>query len=332
MSVIHGGSHAALKYFREKPAALAVYWLYVSRTNHEGVAWPSLRGLETSTGWNKDTCAEARDWLVFVGALEPVEKYVRPQWREMEAKDLRRRKNLDHAQYFRMTGYIEVGGTRTPMLYAPQMEAAPDVDDTSADEGAMSDATGRQAAPTNDSADERQRRTELNTSLQLDSTLELDTSSSPAREEPFNIFTLYHETFAMLVANPILADELKDIAATYPEQDIRDAFKETARANAKSIKYTVAILSRWKQEGRSAPKAAASKTRPAPKPAPSPADERLKALKAEILATLPDTPPDTYLPDGSAIPGESRLTAWQRAGRPGMAKRLAEAQLAKEPA
>lgn len=150
-------------------------------------------------------------------------------------------------------------------------------------------------------------------------------SIEAAAADDFNIFSLYHETFGKLVSNGILADDLKDIAATYQPNDIRDAFKETARANASSINYTVAILKRWQKEGRDKP--APSTTRSAPKPAVSPDDERLKALKTEILATLPDVPPDTYLPDRSP---DERQKSWRMAGRIGTAKRMAEARLEQE--
>lgn len=102
---------------REHPAALSVYWIYVSRTNNEGVAWPSGRGLETDTGWEIKTCLKAREWLVQCEALETVKDYIRPEWRKLPAKERAQKVNFDKAEYYRPTGYIIVNGTRHPMLY-----------------------------------------------------------------------------------------------------------------------------------------------------------------------------------------------------------------------
>lgn len=124
MSSIHGLSHKALKYFRKKPATLAVYWIYVSRTNHEGVAWPTIRGLKRDTGWSADSCAEARTWLVNHQALEKVEKYVQPNWRNLEAKIKAQRVNLDQSEYYRPTGYLVVDDVKYSMLYFGAMEVS----------------------------------------------------------------------------------------------------------------------------------------------------------------------------------------------------------------
>jgi DnaD/phage-associated family protein len=76
------------------------------------------------------------------------------------------------------------------------------------------------------------------------------TDSSPPPSKGYRIFQLYHETFASMVSNPILAAELKDIEDSYAYQDIQDAFHNAALANAKSYKYALAILQRWAREGR----------------------------------------------------------------------------------
>jgi hypothetical protein len=114
---IHGKSYEALKVFRKKPAALAVYWIYVSRMNNEGVAWPALPRLAKETGWNKNTCHAARNHLIDLGALERVDDYVQPEWRKLSAQALTRKRNFDKSEYYRPTGYIMVGSRRMPMLY-----------------------------------------------------------------------------------------------------------------------------------------------------------------------------------------------------------------------
>jgi len=116
-NVIHGKSTAALRYLRREPAALAVYWCYVARTNKDGVAWPSGDGLARDTGWDKATCLKGRALLVELKALELVEKYVRPQWRELKGKPLAQKLNLDRSEYYRLTGILSMKGVIYNLLY-----------------------------------------------------------------------------------------------------------------------------------------------------------------------------------------------------------------------
>lgn len=83
----------------------------------------------------------------------------------------------------------------------------------------------------------------------IDAIPAIETTPEPDSNE-FNIFALYHTTFARMVSNPILADDLKDMAATYPHDWIQDAFKQAALANATSHKYALTCLQRWQKEGR----------------------------------------------------------------------------------
>ncbi len=64
-----------------------------------------------------------------------------------------------------------------------------------------------------------------------------------------NIFRLYEENVGLLT--PLIAEELKDAEATYPEAWVREAFQEAVRStNKRSWKYIASILERWAQEGR----------------------------------------------------------------------------------
>lgn len=169
-SVIHGSSHSAIKHFRDNPAAMSVYWVYLARANNEGVAWSSLRGLETDTGWNKDTCAKARKWLVEHGALEAVNKYIRPEWRKLKKTEQRQKVNIDTSEYYRPTGVLTIGNVTYTMLYHGSLDAkAEETED---------EPVGVQAGqtPTPSDADAFRRRpdrTELNTISELDSIAEL---------------------------------------------------------------------------------------------------------------------------------------------------------------
>jgi hypothetical protein len=127
-SVIHGASTKALKHMRENPATIAVYWVYCARANHENVAYPTLRGLERDTGWCKSECDEARKWLIEHQALEVVDGYVRPEWRELEPQKRAQRVNFDKTEYYRPTGRLVVDNVIYPMLYVGKSEPS-DVED-----------------------------------------------------------------------------------------------------------------------------------------------------------------------------------------------------------
>lgn len=162
---IHGLSHKALKAFREKAAALPVYWIYVSRMNNEGIAWPSVRGIAKDTGWNKSTCLQARDYLVSIQALERVKSYERPEWRCLDAKEKTQKMNLDRSEYYRPTGYIVFKKEKYLMLYNGADEPSRlDGEKDDVLQNRTSGLTGHAAKPDVDS-----HRTELNSPLQLDS-------------------------------------------------------------------------------------------------------------------------------------------------------------------
>ena len=69
----------------------------------------------------------------------------------------------------------------------------------------------------------------------------------PEADRP-NIFGLYENNIGML--NPIIAEELKRAEETYPDQWIRDAFREAVTRNKRSWRYIAVILDRWDREGR----------------------------------------------------------------------------------
>ncbi len=63
-----------------------------------------------------------------------------------------------------------------------------------------------------------------------------------------NIFVLYESNIGLIT--PLLADELKDAEAHYPEDWIEDAFRAAVENNKRSWSYIRAILERWQTEGR----------------------------------------------------------------------------------
>lgn len=174
---IHGLSHQGLKAFRKKSAALPVYWIYLSRMNNEGVAWPSARGLAKDTGWNKATCLEARDYLIEIKALEVVKDYVRPDWRDKPAQEKTRKINFDRSEYYRPTGYIMIADKKFKMLYNGSDEAS-SIDENASDvlQNRTSAQTGHPPTP-----DIQFGSTELNSPIDLDSSKsDLDSSKDTA--------------------------------------------------------------------------------------------------------------------------------------------------------
>jgi len=64
------------------------------------------------------------------------------------------------------------------------------------------------------------------------------------------IFLLYEQNIGLLL--PLVAEDLKDAAARYPEAWILDAFRAAVEQNKRSWSYIRAILRRWETEGKGA--------------------------------------------------------------------------------
>jgi len=81
------------------------------------------------------------------------------------------------------------------------------------------------------------------------------------------IFVLYEQNIGLLT--PMIADELRDAEKHYPADWIADAFREAVTLNKRSWKYVLAILKRWRIEGKTAERepqdSAARKRRYVPK-------------------------------------------------------------------
>lgn len=79
------------------------------------------------------------------------------------------------------------------------------------------------------------------------------TAAAGASEIRPNIFKL-HEDLTGSVGGKLLADDLQDTAAEFPEDWIEAAYHEAAQNNARSLKYVRSILARWRIEGFQAPR------------------------------------------------------------------------------
>ncbi len=64
------------------------------------------------------------------------------------------------------------------------------------------------------------------------------------------IFVLYEQNIGLLT--PMIADELRDAERHFPAEWIADAFRQAVLHNKRSWKYVLAILERWRTEGRGA--------------------------------------------------------------------------------
>lgn len=77
----------------------------------------------------------------------------------------------------------------------------------------------------------------------------------PDAEEPItlmaerpNIFVLYEQNIGSLT--PLIADQLRDAEQTYPAAWIEEAIKLAVENNVRKWRYVLAILERWRQEGK----------------------------------------------------------------------------------
>lgn len=85
-----------------------------------------------------------------------------------------------------------------------------------------------------------------------------------------NVFALYESAIGGTIT-PLLADELKLLAQEYPEDWLRDAFREMALSGARSLKYVTSILLRWRRDGKGTPMPS-SKPQPAQQQPAKPVD------------------------------------------------------------
>jgi DnaD/phage-associated family protein len=70
-------------------------------------------------------------------------------------------------------------------------------------------------------------------------------------EEPLerpSVFALYEQNIGVIT--PMLAEELREAAQSYPEEWIQDAMRQAVANNARKWSYVDAILKRWAREGR----------------------------------------------------------------------------------
>ena len=77
----------------------------------------------------------------------------------------------------------------------------------------------------------------------------------PASDEPVsllverpNVFVLYEQNIGPLT--PIIADELRDAERSYPVRWIEEAIEKAVENNVRKWRYILAILERWRQEGK----------------------------------------------------------------------------------
>ncbi len=63
-----------------------------------------------------------------------------------------------------------------------------------------------------------------------------------------NIFVLYEQNIGALT--PMIADELRDAEQAYPLSWIEDAIKSAVENNVRRWRYVVAILEKWREQGR----------------------------------------------------------------------------------
>jgi DnaD/phage-associated family protein len=86
--------------------------------------------------------------------------------------------------------------------------------------------------------------------LEEEGSLRLDEPLPPAQGSAApNIFELYEQNVGGMT--PLIADQLKEAEEEYPEEWIREAFREAVSLNKRSWRYIRRILETWEAEGPS---------------------------------------------------------------------------------
>ena len=118
---------------------------------------------------------------------------------------------------------------------------------------------GTVAAATVEENGRREQLFALNTAADRASLAKLSDSvpprGVPPAQEPWeepadrpNIYGLYEQNIGLL--NPMIADELREAEELYPEDWIKEDFREAVELNIRSWRYIARILERWEHEGR----------------------------------------------------------------------------------
>jgi hypothetical protein len=296
MATLHWEMRGMLKEMREE-GRLAVLTALILHANIRMRCWPSVPLLIDETGWSSASVTAAKVWLIEHGAivLVPYRKRVDEECRLPRSKHI-----------YQLTGMMNIGGETKPYLYmTPESEQAIKV--VLAEISLAEKSVGKNSVGKNKGSS----TSKGNSTLKGESTSSSDDDAEIQRP---NIFSLYEQCFGVLVPSPMMADELKVIAAEFPNEDwLKDAFKAAALARAKNIKYVRAVLESWQRDGKpvdvTAPKPAAQ---PAPAPAAPPKNAALEAAIAEELAKLPEVPPADYQPNQ---PVNIRIATWNAARR-----------------
>ena len=76
------------------------------------------------------------------------------------------------------------------------------------------------------------------------------------------IFVLYEQNIGLLT--PMIADELRDAEKHYPADWLADAFREAVTLNKRNWRYVLAILERWRREGKDEGRSVAEAVRDTP--------------------------------------------------------------------
>ena len=63
-----------------------------------------------------------------------------------------------------------------------------------------------------------------------------------------NIFSLYEQNIGIIT--PMIAEELREAEKLYPEEWVKNAFKEAVMLNKRSWRYISRILEHWASEGK----------------------------------------------------------------------------------
>lgn len=134
------------------------------------------------------------------------------------------------------------------------------------------------------------------------------TPATPEEAVEKNAFKLWTEEIGTIT--PVIKDHIMDMITDFTEAWVMDAVKEARLSKSGSqigVKYILAILNRWKKEGRETKPVEERQQPHTPQP-PSPQTEVDAAAYGTALEMQPVDPPDDFEPD---LPLFRRMAEWK---------------------
>lgn len=208
---------------------LSVLLCYVLHANERNRAWPSVDLLVKETGWSRSVVVKAKDWLTEHKALETVPL----------DKRLGKEAALHHRrEVLQLTGTIELEGKTYPYLHYNK--------ETNDSISSVGELNGVNSSLSKRIVTKRIVSEPEGITIVVPKILPPDEVGA-ATERP-NAYAVYESNIGPLT--PLIADSIEDAVKEFSEGWFSDAVAIAVLHNARNMAYILAILNRWKVEGK----------------------------------------------------------------------------------